>query len=253
MLKPAFISRFYFAFTTVFLLFFIELTLSAQSSSSSYKTSNFYAGYSDTLINKNDVIFQKHALPFLVGIWYPVTEIDSAKRLVFGDFFNEFESNELLSPSIYLMKQNLQKIVAGYQMEPDFFIRFKNPSKTQLAKTQKMFLLQTDSYRSKLPDAEKYPCLVYHHGSGSNPFENHELFELLAKNGYVVISASYMLADSTNQKLISNHTTKKSYAGDIEFITEFVRNLSFIDTSKILLMGPVGVHKQPCSLIIMTR
>ncbi|MBL7899190.1 MAG: hypothetical protein JNJ99_11705 [Crocinitomicaceae bacterium] len=207
------------------------------SISGSLKSGKFCAGYSDTVIFKNDVIYRNNPLPFITGIWFPINQIDSSDQMVFGDFFRDNQMNSTLSPSIGLMVNNLQKLVSGYKMEPDFFIHYKEASKKKMDLALKIIGIQTNSFRSKLPVKEKFPCIVYHHGSGSNPFENYELFELLAQHGYVVISASYMLADSTNQKLVSNHTSQESYAGDIQFITSFVKSISCVDTSKMLLMG----------------
>jgi hypothetical protein len=235
--KSAFIQRGFLNSCLCFVLLFSSFLVNAQQESEQLNSTRYYAGYNDTVIFKSDVTYKGKKLPFIVGVWFPVTKVDSAQCLSIADFFEPFHSDSILSPGVNLMEQNLLKIVSGYFMESDFFIDYKDPSKKKLAAAQKIFQLKTNSFRSKFPDGNKFPCLVYHHGSGSNPFENNELFELMAQNGYIVVSASYMLADSTNQKLISNHTAEKSYAGDIEFITGFVKSLACVDTSKMVLIG----------------
>lgn len=237
LLKSCLIGRDFVTRVFWCLLIFAGMSVRSQPDPKKDEKSEYFAGYSDTVILKNDVIYRNKSLPFITGIWFPVAQVDSADKMMLGDFFNRFRTDENLSPTIQLMENNLLKVISEYSLEPDFFIRYKKSSKKEILKAQKVFEIKTNSYQSELPVAKKYPCIVYHHGSGSNPFENNELFELLAQNGYVVVSASYMLADSTNQKLKSNHTAEKSYAGDIQFITNFVKNIACIDTSKILLMG----------------
>lgn len=205
---------------------------------------NLKVGYFDTIVYNPETTIvrngQETAAPFWVGIWFPLAASDTAKNMCFGDYFchSNDKDSALFHRTVELYKRSSLAVSFGYTLRADYFPDYKDPG----GKQSKLFDLALTSPVSAirqhvLPVNASFPCIVYHHGSGSHLFDNNEFCEFMASNGYVVISSSYNFVDESADRLKGYHIDDKNFAADIDFITRFASSLSIVDTSRMVLSG----------------
>lgn len=156
------------------------------------------------------------------SIWYPSNIKDSDRQVNFGDFLATIELNEKRN---YNPKDSVLN-------SADKFADYYNISKTHMS-TLSNYLTQSFFNTDYLP--EKFPLVIYIPGMNGFSFENHILCEEIAKQGYVVIS--FNSKGSANRWMEPNTIDYENQIRDVQYIISKTYGLSFIDNSKISLIG----------------
>jgi hypothetical protein len=106
------------------------------------------------------------------------------------------------------------------------------------AREKKLFesLMQTKTSVNEgvAPASGKFPLVIYHPGLGGTIEESALLCEYLASNGFVVISCAYQ--PNHKNHLYPDWDLERS-KNDKDFLIEFIKDSSFIDSNKIVLAG----------------
>jgi len=156
------------------------------------------------------------------SMWYPsnITELD--KKVYFGDFLQTIELNEKKD---YNIKDLVIKPV-------DKFADYYNISEQHLSQITNY---PTQSFFNSDYFPEKFPLIIYIPGMNGFSFDNHILCEEIAKQGYVVISFN---SKGSNKRWMEPNTIDyENQIRDVQFIIAETFSLSFIDNSKICLIG----------------
>lgn len=200
----------------------------------------FSVGYKDTVLFKANEKFEYHDYkgqkPFFVSIWYPATDNSLDSFMRYRDYLNlpKFKVYEKLRDTLIkaytktlINDAILKEIKSGKRL--DFNEKHKLLFE-EISDTKVM------AKRSLKEISNKFPCVFYHHGAQSTPFDNNVFCEYMASHGFVVVSSSYQLPGTRNSLIES---TDKSFTplSDIDFILNFTRKLTNADTNKIIAAG----------------
>lgn len=156
------------------------------------------------------------------SIWYPsdIKDFDSAVH--FGDFLTTIELNEKQD---YNPKDSVVK-------SSDKFADYYNISETHFLN---LLNYPTQSFFNSEVLPNKYPLVIYIPGMNGFSFENHMLCEEIAKQGNVVIS--FNSKGSDKRWMEPNTIDYENQIRDVQFIIAKTTNLSYVDNSKICLIG----------------
>lgn len=156
------------------------------------------------------------------SIWYPSNIKESDRQVNFGDFFTTIELNEKRD---YNPKDSVMK-------SADKFADYYNISKTHISSLTN-YSTQSFFNTDYLPG--KFPLVIYIPGMNGFSFENHMLCEEIAKQGYMVIS--FNSKGSDKRWMEPNTIDYENQIRDVQYIIGETNNLSFVDNSKICLIG----------------
>ncbi len=204
---------------------------------------NYSVGYKDTVFFKTDEQFSyynyKNNKPFFVSIWYPAIDNKKTPFIQFKNYM-EFPRQERYG-NLY------DSLIAAFHyifINDGVCINIKpNGEEVKFdAAHNKLYhsILETkvNAKRNLVKINNKFPCIFYHHGAQSTPFDNNVFCEYMASRGFVVISSNYNLPreSSTNELIIS--TDKKfGEISDMEFVLKLTKQLPNIDTTRIIAVG----------------
>ena len=156
------------------------------------------------------------------SMWYPSNVTKSDKKVKFGDFLPTIELNEKKD---YHADDSI--------INPaDKFADYYNISGAHLLS---LLNYSTNSYFKPDYLPEKFPLVIYIPGMNGFSFENHLLCEELAGQGYVVIS--FNSKGSNSRWMEPNTIDYENQIRDVQFLLAETNTLSFIDNSKICLIG----------------
>ena len=156
------------------------------------------------------------------SIWYPSSVKDYDSQVKFGDFLTTIELNEKRD---YNPKDSVIK-------SADKFADYYNISKTHFLR---LLNYPTESFFNSEVLPNKYPLVIYIPGMNGFSFENHMLCEEIAKQGNVVIS--FNSKGSDKRWMEPNTIDYENQIRDVQFIIAKTANLSYVDNSKICLIG----------------
>jgi pimeloyl-ACP methyl ester carboxylesterase len=94
---------------------------------------------------------------------------------------------------------------------------------------------RTISIRDATPERQRFPVIVYAPSLNAPNFENIELCEYLASNGFVVIASPSMGSSARHMEV--NASGAAGQAADILFLIKFAKTLSDADIRKIAVVG----------------
>ncbi|QGY42848.1 prolyl oligopeptidase family serine peptidase [Maribellus comscasis] len=188
--------------------------------------SNVYRDYSrdDNLLNKEQNLRNSinNYRVVTISMWYPSNITESDEKVKFGNFLPTIELNEKKD---YNVKDSI--------ISPaDKFADYYNISKAHFSS---LINYTTQSYLNSKHLDEKYPLVIYIPGMNGFSFENHMLCEEIAKQGYVVIS--FNSKGSDKRWMEPNTIDYENQIRDVQFLIAETNNLSFVDNSKICLVG----------------
>ena len=134
-----------------------------------------------------------HYRPLDLDIWYPSLD-KKVPRVSFGNLLRLFEQRA----NKYQDKKNYKGITE------ELAVQFAVESGLEPEDGTRLLAIATNSHRNAVPLRKKAPLILYMAGLNGMSFENYKLFELLAENGYVVVSISSIGSypgDMTNKKV----------------------------------------------------
>ena len=84
----------------------------------------------------------------------------------------------------------------------------------------------------------KFPCIFYHHGAQSTPFDNNVFCEYMASHGFVVVSSNYNLPSASGSHELTVSTDERfDNNSDMEFVLKLTKLMPNVDSSKIIAVG----------------
>lgn len=202
----------------------------------------YIAGYKDTVLFKQDEIFSyrnfKHNKPFFVGIWYPAHENAGSPYMNLEDYL-EYPKQEKYVTLYDSMITEFHQIILKYGV--NISIRGDREKPVLDEEQNKLFSdvlgITVRAKRNLNPVKGKFPCIVYHHGAQSIPFDNNVFCELMASHGYIVISSTYNLPDERFGGLTTSTDDRFDDVSDIDFIVNFVKQVPSVDKTRLVAAG----------------
>lgn len=214
-------------FLTLILLFNSQISfcqIGEQTFDIGYK-SKVYRDYSrdnNSSYNKLIADSMKNCRIITTSMWYPSLATESDKKMIFCDFMPTIELNEKKD---YNIKDSI--------LNPsDKFADYYNIDKAHFSS---LMNYTTQSFLNSKYLPAKYPLVIYIPGMNGFSFENHMLCEEIAKHGYVVISFN---SKGSNKRWMEPNTIDyENQIRDVQFLIAETNSQSFVDNSKICLIG----------------
>ncbi len=170
----------------------------------------------------------KHPRPIITNIWYPALSSKKNKKMLYGDYIK-------FKTKVLSLKTFLERIEKYNIMNSSYYMFYKDSLNDDEEKQFMNHLNEPISvFKNAQPIKDKFPLVIYHAGLGGTLNDNTILCEYLASNGYVVISGAFQSNDYLEVELDWDleRSTK-----DINFMLNTVKNLPFINFSKIAAIG----------------
>jgi hypothetical protein len=202
----------------------------------------YMAGYKDTVLFKQDEIFTyrnfKSNKPFFVSIWYPARENARAPFMTIEDYL-KYPKQEKYATLYDSMIISFHQIIIEYGVN----INIGEGREKPVYDEEKMKLFSdvlgttVRAKRNLTTVPGKLPCILYHHGAQSVPFDNNVFCEFMASHGYIVISSTYNLPDERVGGLTVSTDERFNDITDIEFMANFVRQVPSVDKTRMVAVG----------------
>ena len=157
--------------------------------------------------------------PIPISIWYPAEiENSNPKRLTVLDYLE-------------ILKEEEESKKLPNELLLDWFPNLGDTPQNRAHLSEKVNALSDADFLEG-----KFPVVVYAPGKEGSSIQNFALFELLASNGFVVISSP---SRGTDTKWFDGATTKdmETQSRDVEFLLKEIHKYEYIDFDKIALMG----------------
>jgi len=192
--------------------------------------------------------------PLIAYIWYPTTE--PTQQMQFANYFDPEIDEAILSDSDDQESNRLiQNWVDDYQTysERKYRHTLDNQIQKQMIDFQKEEIEYDEEvirqeYEHKVkalwhyriavtkqpqPFGTDLPVIIYHHGAGSSPIDNHIVCEYLASQGFVVIAASFQ----NHEEPDLGTADYKTALADIQVILSQKENIINADWTNIMMLG----------------
>lgn len=217
-------------------------TVSAFGQWGTLRAGKYIAGYKDTVLFKEDEIFSylnyKDHKPFFVSIWYPAHENTKLPYMNLEDYL-EYPQHEKYATLYDSMISEFHQIILEYGVNINIAGDRNKPVFDEGQKKLFRDVLST-TVRAKFnltPVKGKFPCILYHHGAQSLPFDNNVFCELMASYGYIVVSSTYNLPDERFGGLTTSTDNRFDDVTDIDFIVNFVKQVPSVDKTRLVAVG----------------
>ncbi len=202
----------------------------------------YAVGYKDTIIFKSDEQFQYNGYhgpkPFFVSIWYPAAKKSSAAHMLYKNYFDyagKGQCSQVYDSVIDLFSKitindgvciNISKTGGDVPFETDQKNLYHDIMSTVVAARHNS---------PALPG--RFPCIFYHHGHVSTPFDNNVFCEFMASHGYVVVSAFYELSRVNKAVQLSMDAYQQNTISDLTFMLKVTKGMPNVDTTKMVAAG----------------
>lgn len=202
----------------------------------------YFVGYKDTVIFKTDENFSYFNYnaykPVFISVWYPAVDNKNINFMKFKNYISVYEqkSYKQLSDSLITTFKHIL-------IEDGICVDIKNREDVPFNDTlQKLYndILETDVYAKAnlIAIKGKFPCIVYHHGAQSAPYDNNVFCEYMASNGFIIVSANYNLPNKGRSKsLITATDSDFDNLTDMQFVLEQTKKMQNIDTTNMTAVG----------------
>ncbi len=235
--------------STTFVLLFIGSFITGQTFGQSFPQwgnltkGDYVVGYKDSVFFKPDEQFSyfnyQAKKPFFVSIWYPAIENKSIPFLKYKHYFN-FPKQESYGNLYDSLIGTFQNII----INDGICINIKNDDEevkfdlTHNNLYHSIFDTKVNAKRNLVKINNKFPCIFYHHGAQSTPFDNNVFCEYMASHGFVVVSSNYNLPSEVRPHGLTVATDEKfDNISDMEFVLKLTKQLPNVDTARIIAVG----------------
>ena len=166
--------------------------------------------------------------PIFTTIWYPTKKSKEEKQMMYLDYI-KIQTQE---PKLKNFVDRINEYNRLNSIEYMFYKSKLNKERT--TKFVNHLNQPINVYRDAVPLNEKFPLVIYHAGLGGTLNDNTILCEYLASHGFVVVTSAFQANDYRDVELDWDleRSTK-----DLDFILNKMKNLPFIDFSKIAAIG----------------
>jgi dienelactone hydrolase len=171
---------------------------------------------------------KKDPRPIITTIWYPTKKSNEEKQMIYLDYIKIQTQDSKLKNFVHRINEYNQSNSVEYM----FYKSSLN--KERKTKFVKHLNQPINVYRDATPINEKFPLVIYHAGLGGTLNDNTILCEYLASHGFVVVTSAFQANDYRDVELDWDleRSTK-----DLDFILKKIKDLPFIDFSKIAAIG----------------
>lgn len=176
----------------------------------------------DTSSQKND------PRPIIINIWYPAKTNPKDKPMFYGDYIKIQSQDVTLKTFIKRIEDYNEKNSSQYMFYSDSL------NKEQKEKFTTHLQQPISVFKNAAALTEKFPLVIYHAGLGGTLNDNSILCEYLASHGFVVISGAFQAND---YKYVDLNWDLERSTKDIDFMLNAIKNLPFVDFSKIAAVG----------------
>jgi len=159
----------------------------------------------------------ERARPIQTLIWYPAQPDSSAQPMLYGRYI------ELLATEENFGGDSAQKAAGMMDV-------FELQGKLGTERVQ-----PTHAFREAEPASGKFPVVIYAPSLSAPAFENSDLCEYLASNGYIVVSSPDM--GPHKRFMTADIAGIQAQVADIEFLIGYLRNIPQADLSQIAVAG----------------
>lgn len=182
-----------------------------------YDYARAYRGSYDTVTGQP--VTGEKARPVQTVIWYPAQR--GGQPVSYGDYVNQGASVDKFGLS--------QGEIARHGSDA-----LKNSPIGQ-AQVKQELARPMWAVRDAKPAAGKFPVVIYAPSFGAMPYENADLCEYLASNGYLVISSPSVGAHA--REMSDDLEGIETQAADIAFLINYAHGLPNADTTKLAVAG----------------
>lgn len=228
----------------IFCVFFIS-NLKAQTFSQwgNLEKGSFGVGYKDTVLFKENEQFNffdyHYFKPFFISIWYPATDNKKLPYMNYKDYFKF--SRKIVYANLYdTLMEDFRNVIITDGVCKNIKNEGQNNDEEYDQSKKKLFeeILSTrvNAKKNLVLAGQKLPCIFYHHGAQSLPFDNNVFCEYMASRGFIVVSSNYNLPIEKNPQYL-NCSLSNDCLDDMNFVLDFVLRMPEVDTSRITAIG----------------
>jgi dienelactone hydrolase len=164
----------------------------------------------------------ERARPIQTLVWYPAQPDKSAQPMLYGRYIEVTLTEEDFDMDSAQKAALLKTISEGAGGIP------KDKYEIERVKP-------THAFWEAKPISGKFPSVIYAPSFSSSAFENSDLCEYLASNGFIVIASPDM--GSRSRAMTDDIVGVQTQAADIEFLIGYLHNIPQADTSHIAVAG----------------
>ena len=164
----------------------------------------------------------ERARPLQTLIWYPARK-PLGKQLQYGDYLRLVTTEAIFARSDAEVKHALAAALEDNYSNLSMEQRHLEMGQTMLA------------VQNAVAAPGKFPVVIYAPGSSSSAYENADLCEYLASQGYIVIANTSIGVNTRSMTL--DLEGAEAQAGDIMFLVGYVATLGQADSSRIAVIG----------------
>ena len=228
----------------IYLSLFALINCLNSLSQSIHQTENFNVGYRNIFLTDSSRNYKLgvsttnklYFRPVEIDVWYPAAKPVSGNCLLYGAFLNLLEerSNRFQDDSIYtkITSDLVQYCCANLKISDS----------TKLTK------FVTSGYENAKPATGKFPLIIYMCSFNGMSFENIQLFEMLAQQGFIVASITSVGLYPGNMSTKISDLMEQVKDG--EFALNFLKKHADIDSANI---GTLGYSWGGFSSMILTK
>lgn len=166
--------------------------------------------------------------PVIINIWYPAKITNGDKAMTYGDYIKIDNKDASLRTFVKRIEEYNRK-------NSSFYIFYEDSLNAEQSKQFDDHLRRSIRvYPNAAPVKETFPLVIYHAGLGGTLNDNTVLCEYLASHGFVVMTGAFQSSDYRDMEI--NWDLERS-TKDIDFMLNSVKDLPFIDFSRIAAIG----------------
>jgi dienelactone hydrolase len=167
--------------------------------------------------------------PILICVWYPA-QMTRVKPMEYRQYLELPPIGAKLAAFAKRLDYNIRLVVS----EETVGAAPANRTPAETAAFERFLAVKVLAVKDAPPAPGRFPVVIHHPGLGGTHDDNSVLFELLASNGYVVLSSAYPMADAQSVRIGSDlHCSFR----DMEFLARWARELPFADADRLGAMG----------------
>lgn len=172
----------------------------------------------DSKTKKGETVFR----PMQVSIWYPAKTNAESIKIKYEDYFY-----------LQLLETGIVDITTASKEE--FVEKYIKTEPVVISEFYKELSVEMNAIKNATKADGSFPVIIYGPSWASTSFENALLFELLASQGYVVISSPSVGPYKRDMPL--DAVGVETQARDLEFLISEIRDLPNADINKLAIMG----------------
>ncbi|MDJ1496487.1 acyl-CoA thioester hydrolase/BAAT C-terminal domain-containing protein [Cytophagaceae bacterium DM2B3-1] len=215
-------------FSSSLVICLLILLLSCQSSQ---QRVSYFSGFKTIQITDSSRLYKSdspqtyylHYRPIDIDMWYPADSSPTDSVLVFGNMLSLFEQRANFYTDSHAGDGFSTQLAKSFT---DFF---------HCSSVEKILASPTQSRKDTKAAAGKFPLVLYMASYNGMGYENIQLLENLAKNGYIV--ASFNSIGRYPGDMTMQQADLMEQVSDAAFGLKYLKKLPEVDSSRIAVVG----------------